>query len=167
MKKLLPIILALIGTGAGVGAGIFLMPKEPEHPVASVDCVVPTEEVAHETPKEEKKDGPAEGAEYVKLSNQFVIPVLGPDQVNALVVASLSIEVPTGSTEAVYSFEPKLRDVMLQVLFDHANIGGFEGAFTSGERMDILRSALLDAAHGVLGDQVNDVLITEIARQDV
>jgi predicted Zn-dependent protease with MMP-like domain len=56
---------------------------------------------------------------------------------------------------------------MLQVLFYHANIGGFECAFTSGERMDILRSALLDAAHGVLGDQVNDVLITEIARQDV
>jgi hypothetical protein len=166
MKKLLPIILALIGTGAGVGAGLFLMPAQEEQH-AAVDCVVPTEEVAHETVEEEVKDGPAEGSEYVKLSNQFVIPVLGPDQVNALVVASLSIEVPYGSTEAVYSFEPKLRDVMLQVLFDHANIGGFEGAFTSGERMDILRSSLLDAAHGVLGKQVSDVLITEIARQDV
>ena len=92
---------------------------------------------------------------------------MGSKRVEALVVASLSIEVTGGSTQAVYQREPKLRDVFLQVMFDHANIGGFEGAFTSGERMDILRSALfLDAARSVLGTNVKDVLITEIARQD-
>ena len=86
--------------------------------------------------------------------------------VEALVVASLSIEVSSGGSQAGYEREPKLRDVFLQVMFDHANIGGFEGAFTAGERMDILRSALLDAARSVLGADVKDVLITEIARQD-
>lgn len=166
MRKLLPILLALIGTAAGVGAGLFLMPApaaKDEH--AAVDCVVPMEELHHET-AEPKQDGPTEGREYVKLNNQFVIPVVGPDRVNALVVASLSVEVPTGSTEAVYAREPKLRDVFLQVLFDHANIGGFEGTFTSGDRMEILRSALLEAARPVLGSDVSDILITEIARQD-
>jgi hypothetical protein len=33
--------------------------------------------------------------------------------------------------------------------------------------MDILRSALLDGARSVLGSEARDVLITEIARQDV
>lgn len=166
MRKLLPIILALLGTGAGVGAGIFLMPEPaPKEIHAANDCVVPIEEVKHVSPEPED-DGPAEGREYVKLSNQFVIPVVGPDRVSALVVASLSVEVVSGTTETVYAREPKLRDVFLQVLFDHANIGGFEGTFTKGDRMDILRSALLDAARPVLGANVSDVLITEIARQD-
>ncbi|MGH1412425.1 MAG: flagellar basal body-associated FliL family protein [Pelagimonas sp.] len=164
MRKLLPIILALIGTGAGVAAGIFLMPaKEDNH--AAVDCVVPSEEVMHASPEPEP-DGPAVGREYVKLNNQFVIPVVGPDRVDALVVASLSVEVVSGTTEVVYAREPKLRDVFLQVLFDHANIGGFEGTFTKGDRMEILRAALLEAAKPVLGSDVSDVLITEIARQD-
>ena len=85
----------------------------------------------------------------------------------ALVVASLSVEVTQGMTETVYAREPKLRDVFLQIMFDHANIGGFNGSFTAGQRMDILRSALLDGARSVLGSEARDVLITEIARQDV
>lgn len=164
MRKLLPIILALIGTGAGVGAGLMLMP-EPAEEHAAIDCVPPADEVMVEAPPKEE-EGPLEGREYVKLNNQFVIPVMDAERVNALVVASLSIEVSTGSTETVYAREPKLRDVFLQIMFDHANIGGFEGSFTSGERMEILRGALQDGARSVLGDVVSDVLITEIARQD-
>jgi hypothetical protein len=91
---------------------------------------------------------------------------MSSERVTGLVVASLSIEINSGGTELVYAREPKLRDVFLQVMFDHANIGGFDGAFTAGERMDILRSALLDAARSVLGKDVSEVLITEIARQD-
>ncbi|MBO9463862.1 flagellar basal body-associated FliL family protein [Tropicibacter sp. R15_0] len=165
MRKILPILLALIGTGAGVGAGLFLMPEKTAEEHAAVDCVVPTEEVQHEAPKDAEEDVAA-GREYVKLNNQFVIPIVGPDRVQALVVASLSVEVATGSTETVYAREPKLRDVFLQVLFDHANIGGFEGTFTSGDRMSILRNALLESAKPILGTDVTDVLITEIARQD-
>jgi hypothetical protein len=33
--------------------------------------------------------------------------------------------------------------------------------------MDSLRQSLLDAAQGVMGKDVTDVLITDIARQDV
>ena len=174
IKKLLPILLALIGTGAGVGAGLFLMPEAPppeEHATAdgAVECGPPTEDPdLHAAPAADhaESDGPPTGREYVKLNNQFVVPVMKKDQVYALVVASLSVEVSTGTTETVYAREPKLRDVFLQVLFDYANIGGFSGSFTNGERMQVLRSNLLEAAKSVLGSDVSDVLITEIARQD-
>lgn len=166
MKKLLPILLALIGTGAGVGAGMFLMPeKVPEEHAAPVDCQPAANDVAHETPPAESSE-PDASREYVKLNNQFVVPVVGEDRVRALVVAALSVEVKAGQTDLVYSREPKLRDVFLQVLLDHANIGGFEGNFTTGDRMDLLRNALLEAARPILGSDVSDVLITEIARQD-
>ena len=70
--------------------------------------------------------------EYVKLNNQFVVPVVEDGRVAAMVVLSLSLEVEAGNTEAVYQREPKLRDAFLQVLFDHANVGGFCGSFTDG-----------------------------------
>ncbi|WP_421905869.1 flagellar basal body-associated FliL family protein [Mameliella sp.] len=167
LKKLLPLILALVGTGAGVGAGLFLAPTDEDPKAIAADPdgkKTLAEPPAAESHKDDDHAG--SGNEYVKMNNQFVIPVMSAERVEALVVASLSLEVTSGGSQAVYEREPKLRDVFLQVMFDHANIGGFEGTFTAGQRMDILRSALLDAARSVLGADVKDVLITEIARQD-
>ncbi|MCT4555150.1 MAG: flagellar basal body-associated FliL family protein [Pelagimonas sp.] len=166
MGKILPLILALLGTGIGVGAGLFLMPAEAPEQVADHPVECAPSDAAHIETAAPKVEDPAD-VEYVKLNNQFVIPVVGTEKVESLVVASLSVEVVNGSSETVYSREPKLRDVFLQTLFDHANIGGFQGNFTHGERMEQLRRALLEAATPILGPIVSDVLITEIARQDV
>jgi hypothetical protein len=95
-----------------------------------------------------------------------VVPVMQDGRVAAMVVLSLSLEVQEGNTEAVYQREPKLRDVFLQVLFDHANVGGFSGSFTDGSNLVVLRNSLKEAAALVLGTTVRDVLITDIARQD-
>ena len=148
MKKiLLPLVLSLVGLGVGVGAGILL-----RHPQA--ETAQPAEA------------GPKEPPEYVKLNNQFVIPVVEAGQVASLVVISLSLEVKAGGTDMVFEREPKLRDVFLQVLFDHANSGGFQGSFTDGSNLVVLRQALKEVAFQVLGDTVSDVLIVDIGRQD-
>ena len=80
---------------------------------------------------------------------------------------SLSLEVQPGSEDAIYSREPKLRDALLRVLFDHAFIGGFDGTFTESSRLTALKVALLEAAQSVLGDLVSDSLITDIVRQEM
>ena len=147
LRKLLPLVLGLIGLGIGSGVGIML--RHPSDESASM---------AEKLPKVPP--------EYVKLNNQFVIPVVEAGQVAALVVVSLSLEVSAGSAELVFEREPKLRDVFLQVLFDHANAGGFRGSFTDGSNLVILRQALKEVAMQVLGDKVRDVLIVDIARQD-
>lgn len=158
MKKLLPLIFLLIGTGAGVGAGIFLRPPATEPELTAEDgAKVEAEKIEDEEPTDR---------EYVKMNNQFVVPVVKRDQVQALVVLSLSVEVPAGQKDAIYAKEPKLRDSFLQVLFDHANIGGFDGAFTNANNLAVLRGALREVAQKDMGDQVTDVLIIEIARQD-
>ena len=79
---------------------------------------------------------------------------------------SLSLEVNAEQTQSVYEHEPKLRDVLLQTLFDHANIGGFDGTFTHTQKLDDLRQALLEVAQKNLGAEIFDILITDIARQD-
>lgn len=164
LAKVLPIVLLLVGAGAGVGAGIFLRP-EPE-PKMEEKAEEKSEE-KQEKAEEYGPDNPAPEMDYVKLSNQFVVPVVKKEVVVALVVMSLSLEVPDGANEVVFRREPKLRDSFLQVLFDHANIGGFDGAFTDANNLAVLRSALREAGQKVMdGDIINDVLILEIARQD-
>jgi flagellar protein FliL len=149
MGKLIPLLLALIGLGAGIGGGMALRPM-PE----------PMEEVV------EVEIDPEMLPEYVKMNNQFVVPVLEGGQVAAMVILSLSLEVKKGASEEVYSREPKLRDAFLQVMFDHANSGGFSGSFTDGSNLILLREALLEMANKTLGDIISDVLISDIVRQD-
>lgn len=147
LKKLFPFLLGVVGLAGGIGGGLFLRP-------------------ASELPAEIAVAEPELPPEYVKLSNQFVIPVVEAGQVAALVVISLSLEVKPGSTEAVFASEPKLRDEFLQVLFDHANSGGFRGSFTDASNLVVLRQSLKEVAMQVLGEDVKDVLIVDIARQD-
>lgn len=70
------------------------------------------------------------------------------------------------SRDAVFAIEPKLRDSFLQALFDHASRGSFDGAFANTENLIRMRRALEENATKILGDVVNDVLVTDIARQD-
>lgn len=190
MKKLLPIILLLLGGGGGVAAGFFLRPApaDPEM-MTEVHCAEddaecdthPTE--GHEEDAEMADDGHGEeaaddghgaeaapesgsGPEYVALQRQMIVPIVSDDQVISLVVLSLSVEIEAGFITDVYDREPKLRDAFLQVLFRHANTGGFNGDFTSGEKMADLRRALNSAAAQVLGSIAIQVLVTDILRQE-
>lgn len=164
LGKILPILLILIGTGGGVGAGLFLRPEPPPMDPAEVaeKAAAEAEAAAAEVDPEE----PNAEREYVKMSNQFVIPVVQDGMVASLVVMSLSVEVKPGHREAIFAREPKIRDSFLQVMFDHANVGGFRGIFTDNNMLDVLRTSLRNAAIRDAGDHVTDVLILEIARQD-
>ena len=188
MKKLLlPLLLLLLGVAGGVGAGIFLIPPPVEEAMATGLCGdVPMPEVAAEQAAAEPEGadaahgeatgeeggepvdaGAATGFEYVRMSNQFVVPVVEGGAVKSMVVLTIGVEVTVGTKNEVFTYEPKMRDVFLQVLFDHANSGGFDGQFTSADNMRALRRALRLAGQEAVGEQVHDVLITDIVRQDV
>ncbi len=164
MKRLiLPVLLAALGLGAGVGAGLVLRPPPQDpHEEAGIDCLVPGEAtVLAAAPAD---DG--EQHDFVKLNNQFVVPIVADGRVGSLVVLSITLEVTAGQSEAIYEREPKLRDQFLQVLFDHANAGGFTGTFTATSRMTSLRTALREVARQELGNSLIDVLILDLVRQD-
>lgn len=172
MKKIVPLLMLLVGAGAGVGAGVYLRP-EPE-PIAPEEAAAATEAETHatdeteETTEHKKDDGlPIDGKEYIKLSNQFVVPIVEAERISSMVVMTLSVETKEGQGQLVFDIEPKIRDVFLRVLFDHATIGGFSGAFLNNENLDAVRTSLKDAARQNFGsDLISDILIFEIARQD-
>ncbi|KAF0137938.1 MAG: hypothetical protein FD152_55 [Xanthobacteraceae bacterium] len=168
LSRILPLVFAIFGLGGGVGAGLFLRPATgPADQITAKVAGDETKTAEYANAVAADAGTPEEGApDYVKMNNQFVVPVVKDGRVAAMVVLSLSLEVKAGNTEAVYQREPKLRDAFLQVLFDHANVGGFAGSFTDGSNLVVLRTSLKEAASLVLGTMVSDVLITDIARQD-
>lgn len=161
IQKLLPFLLVIIGIGAGVGGGITLRPDP------SVVMLDPCGDMHMEESHDEEETMGDSAFEYVKLNNQFVIPDLDDGKVTAMVVLSLSLEAENGQREPIYAKEPKLRDAFLQILFDHANMGGFKGEFTSTIKMDTLKLALTEVAQSFIGKGVHQVLVTDIVRQDI
>lgn len=184
MKKFMPVLIAIIGLVAGMGAGIALKPKaQAEESAAS--CAVPVDsqggpdvvEVA--SPPCPSGDPFAEGSEdpqpaermhlsYIPIEKPFIVPIFADERTVTMVVLSLSIatEGDAGTSE-LEALQPRLRDSFLKVMFRHANSGGFDGSYTSGRKIEDLKSALLVAAREVVHETaVDEVLITEIARQD-
>lgn len=178
MKRLLlPIILVLLGTGGGVGAGFLVAGTRAADDAALASCPeLPGVEVPHAADAATEAEAVAAaaeggasvvpGREYARLSNQFVIPIVTDGGVGALVVMSISLEVEAGQKDRVFEVEPLLRDLFLQVLFDHANTGGFDGIFTATANMRRLRLALYRAVVAAMPELVTDVLIVDIVRQD-
>lgn len=162
MKSLiLPVLLAVIGTGGGIGAGLALQHSTGDP--APDSC---TGADAEQPAAAALLPEPDAARDYARLNNQFVIPVVDDGRIAALVVMSLNVEVRPGTTAAVFAVEPKLRDGFLQIMFDHANIGGFSGNFTQNSTLRVLRNDLLQTARRIVGPDVTDVLITDIVRQD-
>lgn len=176
IRLLLPVILLLAGLGGGVVAGKMMSGGGEETAADS-----PAEDDGHggdDGHGAEEDDGhgssgghgeeadPNSPYEYVRLNNQFVVPLIRHGSVRSLVVLTLTIEVESGENELVYDREPRLRDALLRVMFSHANVGGFDGSFTAVESMAPLREGLREAARQVLGAVAHDVLIMDIVRQD-
>lgn len=173
MKKIIPILFLITGLGVGAATGLLLGPSADEEGHAKdldgnpdlSDHGAKTGMVTSEAGHGAEKDAPGE-YEYLKLTKQFVVPVVEENEVSSLVTMSLSLETRPGISEAFYEMEPKLRDGFLRVLFDHANIGGFNGEFTRSDNLDTLRKSLLEVARKELGDDVSRVLIMSVNRQD-
>lgn len=166
LKLVLFVVLALVAAGVGIGAGQYLHQKSASSTPAAVEDPTVATKNAGEAPLSNSAPNTAVETEFARLSNQFVVPVIKEERVNALVALTISLEVPLGRRDAVLAQEPKIQDAFLQVLFSHANSGGFLGSFTEAETVLTLRRALLEKGQSVLGADVVDVLITAMARQD-
>lgn len=174
IRVLLPLVLLIIGIGAGSGAAFFLSPDteaasdEVEEAQLDEDSSDGAEAISEESHSEEPRvtAGSADDLEYVRLNNQFIVPIVENGAVRSLVVMSLTLEISAGENQLVFDREPRIRDAFLRVMFSHANSGGFDDVFTSSLAMAPLRRGLRDAAIEILGPVVNDVLIVDIVRQD-
>ncbi len=168
---LLPVLL-VFGGAVGAGAAWLTMRGAPGAEQAADTWPVP--EIAAPlagtsmpaVPGLPISSGILPGAEYQRLDDPFLVPLVRNNMVEAMMVITLGIEVMQGQGPLIRSQEPRLRNQLLQALFDHANTGGFDGMFTVSGNMRVLRESLTRAARDVLGDVVGSVLILDMARQE-
>ena len=85
MKFVLPLVMLMIGVGAGVGAGVYMRPSSHPETDTHAEEAPPAQE-AHDTAHDERHTGHGSGeVEYVKLNNQFVVPIVKERDVAAMV----------------------------------------------------------------------------------
>jgi flagellar FliL protein len=106
MKLLIPLILLLIGLGGGVGAGLALrsapeaaaqaITTDAENEASSDADAEPSELPEGGNNNSDRSGITAEGLEYIKLNNQFVVPIVTKDSVDSIIVMSLSLEIVAG-----------------------------------------------------------------------
>ena len=64
-------------------------------------------------------------------------------------------------------YKPKLRDLFLQIMFQHSHAGAFSGNYTESERLIALRRNLIQVVEGNLDIELKDLLIKDVAWQHV
>lgn len=150
MAKLIPVLLILLGIGMGGAAGVFLRPVPDQE--AELDAAPPPV-----PPRAERS--------VIEIPGQFIVPVDMGEARLAIFAVRLALEIAPESVAQAEAETARLRDGLLRALFEHANIGGFSGAYTDTTRINLLRRNLLSEAEGVLGaGVVFAVLITDILR---
>lgn len=181
MIKIVSLLLQVVGVGAGVYLGLWLKAGSPDALNAgSEESTQTTEKTkaadAKADEKKEnnkKKDGHGEDSgdngdlAFMKFSRQFIVPVVQLNGVNALVMLDINLEVSPSATDIAYAQEPKVRDALLSTLLQLSTEGAFNARFTDQGNMDAVRGRLLQAAKTVLHEDVHEVLILSIARQNI
>ena len=94
------VVLALVGLLAGGAAGWALRPPAPPPPEPGSELAAPGAVTA--TPPA-PRTRPEDPRDYVRLNNQFVVPVLTGGHVEAFIILALSLEVMPGTTDTLMS----------------------------------------------------------------
>ena len=155
MKKLLPILIIVVGIAAGAGAGMFMKPA----PVSD-----PEDDHAADGPTEQ--DEKAERS-FVKIGKQTIVPVVNDGETRALMLFELAVDVPATRVDQVHEMEPRLRDAFLRELFQMSYTGAFLTNFTEERVIEELRRNLTNAARTYLGHNQAEVLILDVMRQEM
>ena len=184
MGRLVPLLMLLMGIGAGIGAGIAF---KPEHDFgANVSDKDGSGEATGENKSgDAKKDGkgaaiPDPGATkapkdeteikertYVSIGTQTIIPVVEGERTRALMLFELAVDVDPSAHDQAVMLEPRLRDAFLRELLKMSSTGAFTKTYTEDWVIDELRKNLGRAARRFLGDGMREVLVLDVIRQEL
>jgi len=150
MKMLLGIVVVAVLAAAGAGSAWVLRPQGGNAP-GEVEVVAATD---------------LSEPDYVQMTREFIVPIVGDGRVRAHMVLTLSLESATLESEVLLARAPVLRDRLLEALFRHAGTGGFDGRFTDALAMNRLRATLNEAVAATLHPDRATVLVTSIDKRE-
>lgn len=160
MKPILALVIILLGIVGGGAAGIMLRPVPDPEEIAKAEMEPKVD------PNAQPVVGPSSDRAFVEIGPQMIIPIVEGGRTRALMLFELAIDVPTGRVEDVHAIEPRLKDAFLTEFLRMSQAGAFNENFTDNRVIGELRGSLTRAAQRLIGDDVAEVLILDIMRQE-
>lgn len=173
MKLILTSVVAIIFVALGSLAGVMLKPTVEVAASTTGDANTgdyPAEQPAAK--KEAKKDDGYGGSSssdsvYYKFSREFVVPIMRGGQVESLVILHISLETDESTSDDLFSEEPKLRDNIMTTLIELSNDGRTLIELTDVSNYETMRSMILMNLQTAISDGIKNVLIVDVAKQDL
>ena len=104
---------------------------------------------------------------YFKFSREFVIPLMGEDRVESLVILNINLEVDSNISGKLFSMEPKVRDNINTTLIELSSHGDTMRTLGNVESYETMRTMILMNLKKVLPEGVENVLIVDMGKQDL
>ncbi|MEM9054670.1 MAG: hypothetical protein AAGB16_05035 [Pseudomonadota bacterium] len=125
---------------------------------------------SHGGKKDKKGDGKGASGDdvmYHRFSREFVVPIMRDNRVRSLVILNLSLEADSSLSSRLFSEEPKVRDNIMTTLIMLSNEGDTLEDFTDIESYETIRSMILKNLDSIFAYGIHNVLIMDIAKQDL
>ncbi|MFN3312048.1 MAG: flagellar basal body-associated FliL family protein [Hyphomonas sp.] len=117
--------------------------------------------------KADKGGRNASALTYYRFSREFIVPLIDNGRVSSLVILNINLEVDAASSQTLFSMEPALRDNIMTTLITLSNDGRTFESISSIENYESLRAMILMNLKKTVPNGINNVLILDMARQDI
>jgi flagellar protein FliL len=114
-----------------------------------------------------KEDGGSTDVVYYKFSREFIVPIVRGGRVTSLVILNLNLEADASIEQQLFEMEPKIRDNIMTTLIGLSNDGTTFESMTNVENYESIRSMVLMNLQSVIATGINNVLIVDLAKQEV
>lgn len=180
MKLVAPALIAGVFGAAGGAAAVYMKTGSS----APAESAAPSEDGHGEKPKKEKAGhgekkghGKAKGGHgsadsagapaYYKFSREFVVPIIDNERVKSLVILNLNLQVDSAASQDLFSQEPVLRDNIMTTLIGLSGDDTIFNSLNNVEHYETIRSMILSNLQDSVSEDIQNVLILDMARQDL
>ena len=101
---------------------------------------------------------------YFKFTREFIVPIMHDRKVESLVILNIA---DSSVSQKLFSMEPKIRDNIMTTLIELSNDGRTFENLTDVESYETLRAMVLLNLQKVVPAGIQNVLIVDIAQQDL
>ncbi|MCR9270631.1 MAG: hypothetical protein NXH72_11625 [Hyphomonadaceae bacterium] len=179
MKLIITSVVAIIFIALGSFAGVVL--KSPSEAVAAstVEAASDKDEAAKKDAKKDDHSDKTDDAKtdvkasssgdsnFYKFSREFVVPIMREGQVTSLVILHISVEHDPSISDKMFSEDPKLRDNIMTTLITLSNDGRTLERPTEINNYETIRAMVLMNLRDAISDKIKNVLIIDMAKQDL
>ena len=111
--------------------------------------------------------GKASDVVYFKFTREFVVPIMHDRRVESLVIININLEADSDISSKLFAMEPKIRDNIMTTLIELSNDGHTFDNITDVESYETIRAMVLMNLQKAIPTGIENVLIVDIAQQDL